>query len=32
MSVMLTIWEAEMGEIMVPGQPGEIVGEIPSPK
>jgi hypothetical protein len=32
MPVMLTTWEAEIGTIMVHGQPRQIVREILSPK
>jgi hypothetical protein len=32
MSVILATWEAEVGRIEVPGQPGQIAPETPSPK
>jgi hypothetical protein len=32
MPVILAAWEAEIGRIEVPGQPGEIVCKTPSPK
>jgi hypothetical protein len=31
-SAILATWEAEIGRIMVQGQPGQIVGEFPSSK
>jgi hypothetical protein len=32
MPIILAIWEAEKGRIMVPGQPRQIVCETPFPK
>jgi hypothetical protein len=32
MPVILPTWEADIGRIMVQGQPGKIVQETPSPK